>query len=135
MDYFDIINQAIQLCITTDSESNISYLEPPYRMLLREAGLINEEVISNEELYELLKLEVEKRNAKVNRLQPILNWIYDTVSSTVEPAITQEENEMMKNLVEYMRLNKEHKANDQESEDSEQVSEDNSTPVDQTENN
>lgn len=116
MTYFDLINNAIDLCITVDSTTGMAYLEPPYRMLLREADLIHPEIIEPEELYELLKLEVKKQNAKVNKSYAVSEWLHDIITQTVDPAMTQEENELMKNLLEYMKV----KSEQQESKESEE---------------
>ncbi len=113
MTYFDLINNAIDLCITVDSTTGMAYLEPPYRMLLREADLIHPEIIEPEELYELLKLEVKKQNAKVNKSYAVSEWLHDIITQTVDPAMTQEENELVKNLLEYMRKNEELKSDEQ----------------------
>ena len=101
MNYFEIVNKAIELTIETVTETNQSYLEPRYKEILREAD-VHLPDLPDEELYEILKLEVEKRNAKTNKLLPVVEWLYDLLVRKIEPAMLDEENELMKNVLEYL---------------------------------
>lgn len=104
--YYSVVNQAIELCVETAEYSGVSFLQPRYREVLRENGLfLGNEEDSQEELYEILKLEVEKRNAENNRITPLLTWVDTIVNEVVTPAEEQEQNELIKNLLEYMKLN------------------------------
>lgn len=104
--YYSVVNKAIELCVETAEYSEVSFLQPRYREVLRENGLfLGNEEDSQEELYEILKLEVEKRNAENNRLMPLLTWADTVVNGLVTPAEEQEQNELIKNLLEYMKLN------------------------------
>ena len=120
MTYFEAMEAAIELTVVTDSISGMSYLEPNYRLLLKESGISLPNDKDGSELYELLHLEVEKRNAKLNRLQPVLDWLYDVMTTTVDPAVTQEENELIKNVMDYMKLNSDLKVKEKELEQKEQ---------------
>lgn len=120
MTYFEAMEAAIELTVVTDSISGMSYLEPNYRLLLKESGISLPDDKDGSELYELLHLEVEKRNAKLNRLQPVLDWLYDVMTTTVDPAVTQEENELIKNVMDYMKLNSDLKVKEKELEQKEQ---------------
>lgn len=102
--YFDIINEAIDLVVVTDEHTNKSYLEPRYRELLRESDIHLDNDPDNVELYEALELEVKKRNAVNDKAFALIDWIYDIVNTVADPAVTQENNELMKNMLEYMEL-------------------------------
>lgn len=112
MTYHETINQAIELVVLTDEDTGVSYLEPRYRDLLRETNLHlpdNETPgdAADQELWEILKLEVEKRNAKSNVLHALAEWAYTILTQTIDPALLDEENELMKNITEYMQTNQE----------------------------
>lgn len=112
MNYFDIVNQAIEL-VVVDAGNGLYFLEPRYKEALREAGLTDhEETIEPEELFEIVRLEVEKRNIIGNRMQVIAAWIANTIETTIDPAITKEENELMKNMLAYLERDKEVKENE-----------------------
>lgn len=112
MTYHDIVNQAIDLTVITDDETGVSYLEPRYRSVLFENNielpghaLYGDE--KDKELWEILKLEVEKRNAKRNVAHALAEWAYQILTQTVDPALMTEENELMQNIMDYMKLNQE----------------------------
>lgn len=112
--YYDIVNQAIEATVITDEEMGTSYLEPRYRSVLSDnnihlPGYALPGDAKDQELWEILKLEVEKRNAKSNVFHALAEWIYQILVQTVDPALVTEENELMQNLVEYMKLNQEMK--------------------------
>lgn len=114
MNYYDIINQAIEL-VVVDAGNGLSFLEPRYKEALRIAGLLDhEDVIKPEELFEAVKLEVEKRNAIGNKMNIIAAWIANTIDTVVDPAITKEENELMKNMLSYLERDKEVKEKEEE---------------------
>ena len=119
MNYYDIINQAIGLVIV-DAGNGLCYLEPRYKEALRIAGLDQyEDVISKEDLYEAIKLEVERRNTCGNKMNVIAAWIADTIDKVIDPAITKEENELMKNMMAYLERDKEVKEKETELEEKE----------------
>lgn len=112
MTYFETVHQAIEQTVFTDENTGVSYLDPMYRETLRQSGLIATdyedddvpEVVPEDELAEILKLEVEKRNAKNNHLSAVAQWAWDVISTQVAPAITDAENEMASDLVKYMQM-------------------------------
>lgn len=119
MNYYDIINQAIGLVIV-DAGNGLCYLEPRYKEALRIAGLDQyEDVISKEDLYEAIKLEVERRNTCGNKMNVIAAWVAETITTVIEPAIAQEQNELMKNMLAYLERDKEVKEKEAELEEKE----------------
>jgi len=106
MNYYDIINQAIEL-VVVDAGNGLYFLEPRYMEALRIAGLFDyPDVIDKDELIEAVHLEVEKRNAIGNKMNIIAAWIAETLDTVVQPAITKEENELMKNMLDYLERDK-----------------------------
>lgn len=119
MNYFDIVNQAIEL-VVVDAGNGLSFLEPRYKKILRSAGLTeHEETIEPEELYEIVKLEVDKRNAFGNQMNLIANWIADVITEVVEPARMQQENEFMQNMLAYLQRDQQVKDKESELEEKE----------------
>lgn len=109
MNYYDTVNKAIENTVVTDSETGVAYLEPRYRSVLEEMnihlpGHALPGDYKDQELWEILKLEVEKRNAKSDYLKPVLEWCYDTIFNQINPAVELGENELMKDMLEYMQL-------------------------------
>jgi hypothetical protein len=89
------------------------YLEPEWQDILYRNGL--GEIDDLEDSYldswytleDILKLEVIRRNATDEKKKYIIDWLYDLITATVEPAMLQEETDYLKNVIEYMKINKE----------------------------
>ena len=93
------------------ADNGLFYLNPMWRFILEDNRLdwsnISDNVIDDEEVEDVLKLEVEKRNV-VNSLKPyVVEWVHNIITASVEPAILQEETDYLKNLTEYLKANKE----------------------------
>lgn len=57
----------------------------------------------------ILRLETDKRNAENNKKKEVIDWIYNIISTVVEPEMIDEENTLMKNAIEYLKLSREQK--------------------------
>ena len=113
----DFILKAEELTIE-QADNGLYYLIPTWRSILEDNKLdildISDSGADEDEVEDILKLEVEKRNA-VNSLNPyIMNWIHDIITASVEPAILQEETDYLKNLTEYLKTNKEKQSKEDE---------------------
>ena len=110
--YYDIVNEAIELTVVTDEEAGTTYLEPRYRSILADNNLhlpgnMLPGDAKDEELWEILKLEVEKRNQQHNVAHALAEWAYHILSNTIDPELLSEENDLMNNIIEYMQLKQE----------------------------
>jgi len=125
MNYHDVVNQAIELTVIQDEETAVSYLEPRYREVLREnelslPGHVFDGDEKDKELWEILKLEVEKQNAKHNVSHALAEWAYTILTQTIDPELVSVDNDFMKNIMDYLQLNQEVKEKRQELEDKEE---------------
>ena len=116
--YSEYINKAIKLTID-EADNGLSYLEPLWKVILFDNDM-NITVISDmdiewNDVYNVLKLETEKRNT-INSNKPfVIDWLYDLITAKVEPAMMQEETEYIKQVIEFMKANHEsQKLNDNE---------------------
>ena len=104
--YSEFISKASEITIE-QADNGLFYLEPKWKGFLIDNELnvsdISDIETSWNDIQDILKLEVEKRNT-INTLKPyVLNWVHDVITSTVEPAVLQEETDYIKNLMEYMK--------------------------------
>ena len=104
--YSEFISKASEITIE-QADNGLFYLEPTWKGFLIDNELnvsdISDIETSWNDIQDILKLEVEKRNT-INTLEPyVLNWVHDIITSTVEPAVLQEETDYIKNLMEYMK--------------------------------
>ena len=108
--YATYMQKAKEVCIDRFVESGKWYLEPNWRIILRDNQLNNFKLqdakIDWSIVEDVLKLEVEKRNARDNKLGYVADWLYDTLTSTVEPAMLSEETDLVKNMLELAKANR-----------------------------
>ena len=87
------------------------YLEPTWPIILRDNELKLEDVldadITMNDVYEMLKLEVEKRNTINSKKNVVIDWLYELISAQVDPAILAEETDYVKQVTEFMKTNHE----------------------------
>ena len=55
----------------------------------------------------VLRLEVEKRNTINSNKPAVIDWLYDIISTQIEPAILDEETNFVKQITEFMKVNHE----------------------------
>lgn len=104
--YTEFVSKAIDATIT-ESDNGLFYLEPLWKTILKDYNLDILDVFDAKpewcDIEDVLKLEVEKRNT-INSLKPYVNkWLYDLITTSVEPAMLQEETDYIKNLTEYLK--------------------------------
>ena len=89
------------------------YLEPEWKdIICRE---IEKDLDNIEDSYltdwwdieNVLRLEIDKRNAQDDKKRDVINWLYDLIHSTVEPEMLAEEAEYVKTLIEFSKFRKE----------------------------
>ena len=107
-----------KLVIIDNDDVGHSYLDPSYKMILIDAGLTPDVVTDYEidwaDVKEILELEVQRREKEFDNSRNVIDWIYSIITTTVDPAMINEENELMKNMMDYMKLN--HELNEREAE-------------------
>ena len=110
--YTTFILKAKKLTIQ-QADNGLWYLEPEWQDMLYREGLGDLEDLEDSylsgwyDVEDILKLEVEKRNTIASKKPAVLNWLYDTITATVEPAMLAEETDYIKNVIEFMKTNHE----------------------------
>ena len=108
--YTEFINKAFDLTIE-QADNGLFYLEPLWRNILYD-NKMNVNDISDAKadwggIFDVLKLEVEKRNT-INSVKPaILQWVFDIITTQVEPAILAEETDYVKAVTDFIKTNHE----------------------------
>lgn len=89
------------------------YLEPEWRDILYHSMNVNPAKLSGsyspswEAIEDVLKLEVERRNLLEDHTSEVVDWLYDVITTAVEPAMLEEETKYIKNLTEYLKATNE----------------------------
>lgn len=100
MIYSDYILKAKELTIGYNEEAMVYYLEPEWQTILHDNNLGNLEDVKDMyiegwyDLEDVLKLEVEKRNAITSKKNLVYDWIYNVISSSADPLLTDAENDL-----------------------------------------
>jgi len=106
--YSEFITKAKEVAVHP-LDNGIWYLEPDWRLVLADNALyfndISDYEVSPAEVKETLELEVERRNKRDSKQKEVMDWLYDLITATVEPAIMQEETDYIKQVVEFMKAN------------------------------
>ncbi len=121
MFYAKFICHAKQLTIK-QLDNGIWYLDPEWKdIVCREIESDLDNVEDNYltdwwDIENVLRLEVDRRNAQDDKKIEVINWLYDVITATVEPAILSEETDYIKQVIEFMRENHkdDNKDNDQD---------------------
>ena len=110
--YTEFINKAINATIV-EADNGTFYLEPLWRNILHDNKLFFNDVsdfeVTPDIVADVLRLEVEKRNAINSKKNYVLEWLYEIIISRVDSVLLEEETDYLKNLVEYMQAKKEPK--------------------------
>lgn len=89
------------------------YLEPEWKdVICREIESDLEKIEDNYltdwwDIENVLRLEVEKRNAQDNKLKEVVNWFHENIFSTVDSAIIDAENKYVNDIIDFMKTSKE----------------------------
>ena len=108
--YSEFINKAMELTIE-QADNGLFYLEPMWRTILDDNKLLFNDISDFEVepsiVENALELEVKKRNTINSKKPDVINWLYDLITSTVDPAMLSEETDYLKQVVEFMKTNHE----------------------------
>lgn len=111
--YTDFIIKAKELAITQDEDTQIWYVEPEWQDILYRNGLGDLESLTDSylsgwyDVEDILKLEAERRNIRQDKKSYVINWLYDIITTAIEPEMLSEETDFIKQMVEYIKVNKE----------------------------
>lgn len=112
MIYVDFMKKAEEFVLSYDEDSGLTFLDPDYYAILVGLKMDPEKDISDipltwAQFEKRMELEVERRNKLDDRSKYVIDWLYSVLTSAIEPAMMQQESELMKNIMDYMNLNAE----------------------------
>lgn len=106
MNYYEFMKKACDE-VVVQAENGLYYLEPAWRVILDSAGLdcdlVKDVTLRQDQLKEYLELQVIKLNTINDKKPAVIDWLHQTVTAVVEPAMLEEETEYVKNLTEYLQ--------------------------------
>ena len=107
--YMDFISKAKELTIE-QHENGMWYLLPEWKYILyaNDMAILKFRDFRPDwyTVEDNLKLEVEKRNAGANQTNAVMKWVDDVVNNKVEPAMLEDENDLVANALAFAQLNR-----------------------------
>lgn len=106
--YQEYIDKVKELALVTDERNGVTYVRPDYEYLIAASDLKLEDVtdfedVSKSVVYRQLLLERDMLNAQNDNTPIVMQWIYDVISNVIEPAIVEEQNKLIKDMLEYRK--------------------------------
>lgn len=114
MTYDKYMHDAQLAVIVEDDTSDTWFLDPNWKEILCSSGLGDIENVQAsyklewDDVEDALLLEVKRRNKFCSKRNYLESWLYDILTTKVEPAIMQEETEYISQMLEYMKFKSEH---------------------------
>lgn len=106
--YSEYMDKVKELALITNEDTGMTYIRPDYEYLLSASqldldGVTDFEDVTRTVVYRQLLLERDMRNAQKDKTQIVMQWLYDVISTAVEPAIIEEQNKLIKDMLEYRK--------------------------------
>lgn len=111
MTYNSYMKTVCEMLIIENDETGKCYIRPDWKFVLQSDNLLPESTVkgynlSIDELFEYMQLEVERRNLSVDKTSYVANWLFALITETIEPSLTEAENEAAVNIINYMKEKK-----------------------------
>jgi len=108
--FTEYFQKAASLTIT-QADNGVYYLEPLWPAILRDnemklSDILDAELTMND-IFEMLKLEVEKRNTIDSKKNLVIEWLFELITAQVDPSVLAEETDYVKQVTEFMKTNHE----------------------------
>lgn len=106
--YKEYMDKVKEIALLTDEKTGLTFIRPDYEYAL-EVEAIKMDDISDFEtatragVYRQLLLERDMRNAQQDKTPIVMQWIYDVISTVVEPAMVEEQNKLIADMLAYRK--------------------------------
>ena len=106
--YSEYMDKVKELALITNEDTGMTYIRPDYEYLLSASQLDLDDVTDFEDVtravvYRQLLLERDMRNAQKDKTQIVMQWLCDVISTVVEPAIIEEQNKLIQDMLAYRK--------------------------------
>lgn len=109
--YTEFMNKVCDVSILKDEITGRYFIDPFYKYNLQTSNLdhsyVSDMFVTEEDVKEFLELEVNKRNTLINKSYLISDWIFELIYYGIEEIKGDTQNNMLKELIEYIILKKE----------------------------
>ena len=104
--YSEYMDKVKSIALLTNENTGLTYIRPDYEYMLAAMELTLDGVTdypnaTTDMVYRQLLLERDMRNAQTDKTPVVMQWLHDVISTVVEPAIIEEQNKLIKDMLEY----------------------------------
>ena len=108
MTYYDFVQEIENALIVFDEDSGNYYLDPDWKYVMDKMNIDlrydpDDRVLSYDDVEDILKLEVERRNMIADKKNIVYDFLCKIILSTTDAMKQNEGNDMIKLVTEYMR--------------------------------
>jgi len=111
MKFEEYFNKVCEACIVNVGVTWSSYLEPTYKIILKnlelEPSIVEDVNLTMDDVSEMLKLEIERRHVVTGKGRALSNWIYEIINGTIEPVVQTGETELFNKIIDLLKKDKE----------------------------
>lgn len=106
--YIDYMDKVKEIALITDEGTGVTYIKPDYEYALYAANINLDDVtdfdnVSRTTVYRHLVLERDMRNACNDKTPYVTKWLYDVIATVIEPTLIEEQNKLVKDMLEYRK--------------------------------
>lgn len=106
--YSEYMDKVKEIALITDEDNGLTYIKPDYEYILSHAGFKLDDVsdfqnVNMDTVYRQLILERDMRNSNSNKMPIVTQWICDVINTVIEPAIVEEQNKLIQDMLEYRK--------------------------------
>ena len=106
--YSEYMDKVKSIALLTNEDNGMTYIRPDYEYILAASELKLEDVsdyagVNRDVVHRQLMLERDMRNTQKDKMPLIAQWLYDVISTVIEPAIIEEQNQLIKDMLEYRK--------------------------------
>lgn len=106
--YSEYMDKVKAIALLTNENTGLTYIRPDYEYILAASELKLEDVsdfknVTHDVVHRQIILERDMRNAQHDKTAAVMQWIYDVISTVVEPAIVEEQNKLIQDMLAYRK--------------------------------
>lgn len=106
--YSEYMDKVKEIALLTNENTGLTYIRPDYEYILtvsklKLADVSDFEHVNMDIVHRQLLLERDMRNAQRDKTPVVMQWLYDVISTVVEPALIDEQNKLIQDMLAYRK--------------------------------
>lgn len=106
--YSEYMDKVKEIALISSENNGLTYIRPDYEYILSSIEYKLDDVtdfhgVTHDHVRRQLEFERDMRNTQKNLSPVVMQWISDVITTVVEPAIIEEQNKLIKDMLEYRK--------------------------------